>query len=1097
MDDLQSFQNLLLNTLDIDEQTRNQAENTLLNFKNSNYECYIDYEINSIINPINERIPRISITHLYREAKSGQLFDNEEITKKFASNFTSNITNQLLSPNIEDQFKINLSSILAILHVHIYKIYQDITIPKYILNAYLNFPQVKKYLMSCVYEIAIVDPDLGGFSLNDIIKILCDDLSDQNLFVQRLHLYFALVKNKPDLQIFDSLFEPLIIAPMDNLEFGFHILKSIANFSDINSYFFFPYVITLFGKLIRISLNADLPDQFRNLALICISSIVKNAPKMCKSIPDFYQNFIARLVLIVSEIKDGEINDDLWEYNPNDDRPCMQALDTINSIDDSLRSEVGFRIIAQIYQPILQLSVELDPNSPLSTCFKYGADSWQAKYAVISSLSEIMNPYCDFNSIASFLDIIIPLLNLQVHLPIRISIYRYIKSACSRLIIIDGIGKDIDIVFQIAFKENTSITKQCAFRVLVAFFSDSIVQHCSKVNGKLIIDQLFNRYYELLINEIQNQPFEISKYIIMCIGYMAKAYKKNFLKYFMMTATTLSSLLQLSPDLSVSIKIIYSFANSLEYVSIGKQPDLKAICAQFLQLAIHLFSNDTTSEEEADELVQSISTFLCKLKGDGFQFVNEAIPRVLLLANKSINIERVDTFESIFGLSSLYIQIPSPDNTLKQYAIRNDVIDVKQALQILFVIIRSSENSLQYIDQITQIAKHWICSEFFIEDVVFYSWEVLKSLLEYSKENLYFIEFCLQAYIESMDNYGSLIFLSKILHNISKFLRSAEKIKWSNQEMFVKLLVGLPKLVSYVISVKLEYSNTMHKFNNYDYQDKKLNDINVLMAIVNDYISCYYEISMDVSFEFLKDNIIPMIFQSIDNYELMNFSVEFIYNLYFYKQPEIDAVIQFSDKIIENILKLTPDIAKENTVQFLHEILGNIYYNFKLQNKVEYVDKLVNFYYHYITYDIDGENPVEYDETSDYANVALSKILLNNLDVMSNPVNAVDLWDRCKPLWYAVKDSCFYFAFMVNLIYQKSFLQELDIYWIDSYLLAILKDYNVEKIGKENLIQISKLLSMEMETEKGIETVQNILDNNDDIKENFDDLLGFASSQKE
>ena len=104
--ELQDFQQVLLNTLSEDKETREQAENILKEIKTQDYSTFLSLALQSIDNPANKRIPPISITHIYREAKSQNIFKDESILERFLQNFASNLTSQLLSPNIEDQFKI-------------------------------------------------------------------------------------------------------------------------------------------------------------------------------------------------------------------------------------------------------------------------------------------------------------------------------------------------------------------------------------------------------------------------------------------------------------------------------------------------------------------------------------------------------------------------------------------------------------------------------------------------------------------------------------------------------------------------------------------------------------------------------------------------------------------------------------------------------------------------------------------------------------------------------------------------------------------------------------------------------------------------------
>ena len=136
--------------------------------------------------------------------------------------------------------------------------------------------------MNCIYEIAIADPDLGGFDYKNLLEILVDDPENESLCIPRIHLYFALAKDRADEDIFHEMFDSIILQPLFTPDYTSTVIQSIANFSDINGYFFTIHAAELFEKLLSISLNPEVEPEIRDLAILCTVSIVRNAPEMCK-----------------------------------------------------------------------------------------------------------------------------------------------------------------------------------------------------------------------------------------------------------------------------------------------------------------------------------------------------------------------------------------------------------------------------------------------------------------------------------------------------------------------------------------------------------------------------------------------------------------------------------------------------------------------------------------------------------------------------------------------------------------------------------------------------------------------------------------------
>ena len=118
--DLETFQENLLGTLVGDQETRDEAINNLETLKKIDYASFLSLALESIENPANNRIPPIAITRIYTEAKNKDLFEDEKSLIIFIDIFTSNITAELLSENIEDHFKKLLSTILALIHVYVF-----------------------------------------------------------------------------------------------------------------------------------------------------------------------------------------------------------------------------------------------------------------------------------------------------------------------------------------------------------------------------------------------------------------------------------------------------------------------------------------------------------------------------------------------------------------------------------------------------------------------------------------------------------------------------------------------------------------------------------------------------------------------------------------------------------------------------------------------------------------------------------------------------------------------------------------------------------------------------------------------------------------
>lgn len=1126
--DLQAFQQVLLGTLSEDQETIEQAQNSLIEMKQADYTFFLNFALQSIEEPINKRVPPISITLLYREAKSGNLFQDEKSLLMFVQVFSSNITSELLSPDIEDQFKMVLSSILSIVHIFIFKASEgsDLTIPNYILTTYSEIPDLKSYLMNCIYEIAIADPDLGGFDYKNLLEILVDDPENESLCVPRIHLYFALAKNRADEDIFHEMFDSIILQPLFNPDYTSTVIQSIANFSDINGYFFAAHATELFEKLLTISLNTEVEPEMRDLAILCIVSIVRNAPEMCKSFDSFYENIIARFVLIGSEINE----DDPWDYDPNDDRPCQNALDAIGMIDEIIEDQDGLGIIFQMFQGVLNPEAIDQSDGSLLSNFRDGPDSWQAKYALITALSSMMNPYCNVDAISSISELIIPFIESKPHPRIRVAIYHFIKNATKFTHNATDIAQIINATIQFALSEDFPIAKQCAFKAIASYFKNLIVIK----NSNFAYEKFFIPYFSHFLEELNSQPPEINKYIVQCVGSMAKAAKDNFKESVLQTSKLFANLLQHSESLSFNAEIISSYATCMHYLDFKKMPDqgkaiLTRFCLYFLNAALQIYGNDGINEDETQDLTNAICSFLKKVKDSALPFVSRFLPNVLEVAQRDITVEQSQAFEGVFGLVSMYIQIPSLDSSIKQYVPRNDVIEVKQSLEILRKIVKILKNEPQFIAQVMEIAKHWICSDYFIEDLVFASIKILYSIVKLDTSNVDFIDFFLQCFVVIMNKYPNFNILWPIYTKVSCVLQFAKNSNWDNVALFENFLKGLPDLIYHAIQLKASISEEMSAFNNYDSQSKKLAFLEQVLSFVNEIVDGCYSISTDMTNQCISPEVLPKIYECLQNQVLLPFAASFISRYYIAIRPDIEQICSFCNFLMEQILGLTGDDSKNEITERLLEIFGDIVYKFDFGEVPKYTDSLVEFFNNYLqnVVDVAGDDPDDgndedkeelkrdrdgvHDTISDNANVAFAKLLLKNFDNVSDKVMAVYLWFEGKPLWgEGIYDSDFYYQFLIQLIEEKKIFEELEINWISDFLVQILSNLDDKYFKKENLKKFSEILREELKTEKGEMSVNEVIFGSgalpeeeggeirsNALKENLNILLSLTEPQEE
>lgn len=1079
--DLQTFQEILISTISRDQETIDNAEGTLNQLKESNYAFFINVEFQSMLQPMNEHIAPISIVHLYREVKSGRLFEFPELALNFLQEFSTNITNLLLSTNLAEQFKLTLSNIFASLHVHIFQLNGNVSIPTYLLATYNQLPQLRKYIINCIYEISIIDHDLGGFSLENLSKILSDSYEDLTLYVPRIHLFFALALGRTELECLHEYFNFLLtsLPPLFLNDF----LLSLANFAEEDGYFLSPHAEQLFKLLVEISLNNAQDNKTRNLAIYCFMSLTKGAPEMCKSCPDFLPQIISALFRIVAEIPE----DTSWEYSADNDEPYQTALDAILAINNNLDDRNCLKTFYDMNNNLMR-----DSQVP-----------WQIKFAFISTFTALINAVIIEEPMASVLPTIFQslssFLNLETHPRIRVAIYDLMKTTSKYLAIDDNenlIGI-ISAIEQASLNENFTFGKQMAYQALIGFFSQTYHE-----NSEFVYKTFFIPFFPLVINELHTQSIEVVPYVVKCIGHLAKKSKHFFVPSFQQLTTELMNLLNASTTVALSIEIIYSFNLSLANIDISNNPEAKQICLQFIQASLPLYQNEMNTEEEMEHLTEAITMFINKVGQDVAPIIPSLLPEVMQVSLKDISVEQIDAFEGSYSMMSFYQQIPSVDKSMKSYVQYTDIVEISQSMEILKAIIKCDPNAPEYLEQIINICQHWICNKFFIEAIVLNSWDLLSIILDkYAdlesteqetepKKVNGIIDVFLYCFINSIDNRCNTYPLFVIVWKMQIALQHAKERGYSNKDLFVSFLNKLPLLINDAINRKQENFKVLSQYNNLDISDKNLSFVDHLLLKINCLIAECYSISIELTVTALA-NIISGVNSIMQQPELTSFAIDFISNYFIYTRgAELLTIIQFETFLVSTAIAHTPEFCINDLSSTCFEHLGNLLMKFTLEQQLEFADQLIDFFGDFIDGCMNTEKE-EYLTLSDHANIAFSKFLDANLGYIQDKKKAIDKFINCMPLWEDTPDSPYYFAFMANTI-ENGVLKSFNIYWPEIYLLHIINDAdNPEKCGEFNLERFAKDIAIELETEEGKAVVGEILAQKPEFQKNFGQLMSY------
>ncbi|OHT09676.1 hypothetical protein TRFO_21399 [Tritrichomonas foetus] len=1074
---LENFQQILLASVSGDPTEAHQA---IAQFQQEYYPDYINFNLQSLINPINERIPPIAIIYLYREVSSRQLFKYPELTLHFIQNFAENVTTQFCSPTIPDNFKMMLAYILALLHLYIRRVNQNMSILQYLFTTFNSIPDLRKYIMKCLTEIALSSPDYGGVQLDDMMKVVLEDMQNMSLFVIRYQLFMALAKNNLENEGFHQLFTQFFFN--FPLELAEDILKTTANFADENSIFFQPHLEAVLIRIRDIALNRELDESIRNLAILCFLSIAKGFPEMCKFNDVFFGIVLPCFVQIISEIDD----DSPWEYDPNYSSPCQTALDVIGSIFELVENPLTLNIVFSLMKPVLTNS-----ETP-----------WQIYYAFCSMISEIPCYGClDFfvgappnkendtkqnenkethQDQVIFFNFLKELMKPVVHPRVRISVLDAIKSffkqITSNFPYTPFLLPDLT---NYAINDEFPEVRLRAFSALNALFHETIF--CSDIDKYYI--EYISELIPKLIEEIPKQPIEIKSLILKCIGRIMSETKNLFTVFLNPIIISLVNLIKTERDFSFQVRIMRCASLTLsciEYLNTNISQKAILTCMMFFKYSLVLY-NRCTNEKETKSIILSLKVFITLIGKEISPYVQHILPHVLQNASKPITIERVETFNNIYGLASLFINVPSIkkeiNNNTKSYVSRSEVIEVANSLSLLASIIQADPNSQSYVENASMIAKNWICNEFIIEGVITPSWHVLYASFRRLKTPE-FSCFYMECYITLVSNIlssdgkiGQSCYSNFLSLFVTVLILSLKKNIDCNPALIIKVLQVNNQLLDMFITEKLSKCNIMKSYQSYDINDKEVSfitqHIGKILTILEKSVSMFPEIVVP----FIAETLLPKATEYLNNFDVIMTGIEIMY--IFLKNHE-DSEKAFS--LIQYLMTVIPQVDQYDVAFLIIEKLGCLLAKYPIPDP-QFADSILMFLNDIIIQQGDHE---QYELNSDHANVALAKLIKSSFSVLDH-VKAAQIIIDCSPLWHDVSGSSIYYSVIADLIAQKVF-DEAEEDWVDVFFQRILNGYMNEHFRDDVAFKFAQLFRDGLQNPQYAKSLETAISELDEIK---------------
>ncbi|OHS97201.1 hypothetical protein TRFO_36619 [Tritrichomonas foetus] len=991
--DLNEFRNAILGANSNNPEQQSQCHNFIVQFRRKNFHQYITSNIMLVANQQDPTSACFAVTLIFSEAKTGNLFEDEDTIANFWNLYITCVPVVFQSAIFPHHIKIIVSNTVALFAIHVYNQTKNTFIQQFILKLFEEHPEYETYIINCIMEIVVGCEEMGGFPPQIISQFLVAPLRNENSYVPRCKLFFAVAMNAAS----DPNLSNLYISQYSSIppQFLKDVLIIIDTFAEKSASFFEPHLGTIIPFLCSIGLDRNC--EHRNLALYCLGSIAQCDPNMCHHHPEFFQPVIHCLIQVMSEIND----DTPFEYDPNNLESCTVASDVLKAITESSED------IQNYYSCVDQICIQ-------TLQMPQGAP-WPCLHAIVSALFD-MNPgrilICqndddgvenpNYQPIRDFVSRFIPFLtNPQTHQRVRIAIYKLYSLLSTSMLnyFQNGVHDILLPVLKVMVTAETVKEVQIASaEALKSFFKQVLPS---------VILKFFPQTFEEIITILQHSPPYLYRSLVQCISYFASV-DKLFYPYLASYVSVLQNLYSQTTDIRLRFTIIISMTNAF-FMLKKTPPDVYAVLLCFLNDTITLIQNNRLDETSHD-CYTSIMNILHFLGHYAAPFVSVLLPKALERATEEIQINQYQQFESVES-SSMLIKIPSLQTGMKCYALTSDVKTVVQSLQMMRQILTClSFNIRPHLYKYIAIVQKWITCQYYIPEVTIHAWYLLYSII---------INFIEQPEIMPLiplvfDNFnisigtGPKAFNKEIINIMTQVVELAHSKDWVEQSRITELLSKLILYADQVLVEKTQFFEKIHHFlGDQDTKEMSLfnETLDKIAYLFEIFLNCYTELSVS----FIQQNYL----QQINSYLLSPTSIIYgidIMTFYIVKVNDLPTALSWIACLFDIGIKC--DETSIHAFNFLIKVLSAYLlpqdFALKLQSKFE------EFL----------QNPElgEQDNLagiSDAALAAFTVFIQKNTAFIDND-SALNTWCQAFPVWKENETSNYVYEFLASMYENRS-----------------------------------------------------------------------------
>ena len=662
------------------------AESCISRLRDENYLEFVKCNLAILEAPPDEYLPQVASVVMMREARMDCFGEACDLVVSKAPAILAN-------ENLPVRVRENVVSVIAKVCA---RVWESKNISEIVLGLVGN-PCLERFAYVCVAEVMEETGGFCGFPVSAVQGMIARECC----FVERFRLYLAVVAV---LGVGGDILPNMLKSIVgDGLGQSLRLLDSFCrrhgrSFADVLP------VITDF--LVGIIQNQCQSDEVTNLAMYCLASLSEGAREPCMASQEFCGKSLLCLLKVAAQVSD----DFSCESDPNDTKPCVEALNVLSSISENCASKYFVEFAETLIDDAKQ--------------------SWQTMYALLTGVSELSGPcfgdlmYVSNGRLAKWTEVAVVLLDKDPP-ALRYAAWK----------IIHAFSKHLQNVFQNATVESivacfaTGLSLETDMRVrreiltsFAAYFDVGLLPF-TPTDG---IESSYENAYLLNMNLLELPDPQDLKLVVTSSAFFIRTCPQDSSLLHSIVKRLMDIFDKYSDQDDLRITILYTLSKSSHYTS--RIP--VELSKKILQEAWGLLSrcSDETSRHYCQTAVISLIKFL---GSEGNLIFSSTFQYGLESSIRELDIKTFTKYEeSQFAARDLYLCVPSATVGSYLFVQKDCVSEANFGLSLLVALCDGiGVPILEHIDKITHIIIHWLTNNAQISKLMRVSWVLLTRII--------------------------------------------------------------------------------------------------------------------------------------------------------------------------------------------------------------------------------------------------------------------------------------------------------------------------------------------------------------------------------